>query len=718
MAKPKKAAKLKLTDLKEKFDEGYAHGTITREQGADDLIFAVVTQWDDNLLGETQLQFKGEFNILRKAIRHILAELRANPVQVDFDPVDQDRKDGADLLDGLYRGDDRRNTSIEAYNTAAQEAVICGVGAWYLYTEYVTTRGGDTSQVIRRKPIYEANNKCFWDPNARLQDKADAKWVAVLHTFSQPAYADLVEELTGEEFHGDFESFKFPQQSYVFPWVSQDAHVYVVDFYERTEVTDTLYTMVDSLDNEVVVSAMDLGDEHIEELIALGYTVEEEKEVSRHIVTKYIASGDEILKEEVIAGEYIPVIPMYGERQFVEEEEYYEGITRLAKDPQRLRNFMLSYLADLVSRSPRAKPIFAAEQIQGYEDMYAETGSENNYPYLLQNLVTLNGEQLPVGPVSMMPNAEIPPALMMGIEQSRIAVEDVADPGLPKDFAAIDISTKSLNALMDRIDQQSVVYQQNIKHAKRRDGEVYASIAAEVYSNPRTVMLQQADGTRKSAQVMEQIIDKNTGEMVTINDLRNIQFDVYADVGQTYQSQKEASIDNLKEMSANLPEGDETKAVMTLTLASLVEGDAFKPVRQFARKKMVTTGLAEPQNAEEEAWVQEASEQQQAPDPMLELAQAEKMKGEAQMVDAETKRMAAETNAKKIQIDGQTSQQEAQIKAFDSQTKRLQVQVAAEEAGAKLNLQQGEIMQRNIDNRSKMEIEREKVRASLRARAS
>ena len=118
---------------------------------------------------------------------------------------------------------------------------------------------------------------------------------------------------------------------------------------------------------------------------------------------------------------------MYGERSFVEGEEYWEGITRLAKDPQRLRNFQMSYLADIVSRSPRPKPIFTPEQIQGFEPMYEESGADNNYPYLLQNSKNANGEPLTMGAVAVMPEQTMPQALMASIELTRQAVEDVAN---------------------------------------------------------------------------------------------------------------------------------------------------------------------------------------------------------------------------------------------------------------------------------------------------
>ena len=42
-----------------------------------------------------------------------------------------------------------------------------------------------------------------------------------------------------------------------------------------------------------------------------------EKEVERYEITRYIASGAMILDSQVIAGDNIPIIPMYGERAYV-----------------------------------------------------------------------------------------------------------------------------------------------------------------------------------------------------------------------------------------------------------------------------------------------------------------------------------------------------------------------------------------------------------------
>ena len=121
---------ISLCDLKEMQDKSYSRGIITREKSSEDLVFYWVTQWQDDALGVSSLQFKGEFNILRKAGRQIMSDLRSNPVQVDFEPMQETRKDSADLLDGIYRADDRVNTALEAYDNGSNEAIVAGVGAW------------------------------------------------------------------------------------------------------------------------------------------------------------------------------------------------------------------------------------------------------------------------------------------------------------------------------------------------------------------------------------------------------------------------------------------------------------------------------------------------------------------------------------------------------------------------------------------------------------
>jgi hypothetical protein len=687
---------LDLDQIKKMVDKGYQSGQTGRQQASDDLVFARVTQWDDNLLEDTNLAFRGEFNILKKAHRQIMGDLAANPVQVDFEPKDENRDDGADLLDGMYRADDRLNTSQEAYTYASADAVDGGFGAWELFTEYSSSRMGDLNQVIRRKFIPEAVNCVFWDPNAKRQDKSDAKYCCVIEPFSEDGYKDLVKELTGEDDASPVD-FRSPEHSYTFPWSGsgEGAKFYVGRFYHVEKIKDTALTFVDPMGTETILLQSQL-DDVMDDMIDAGYEIVAEKDLERFQVTRYIMSGQEILKEEVIAGEYIPIIPMYGERYIVEGEEYYTGITRLAKDPQRLRNFQMSYLADIVSRSPRPKPIFFAEQIQGFEDMYDIAGVDNDYPYLLQNRKDANGNDLPIGPVAAMPDQPIPQALAASIELTRQAVEDVANPGIPQDIADPDLSGKAVIALQNRMDKQSYIFQHNLKFAKRRDGEVYASMAVEIMDSPRKMTVAKPDGTTMQVETMTHVIDAETGEVKVLNDLTNMEFDVYSDIGPSYDSQKEQTIDRLAAMAESVALTDPTlHKALILKILELTDGVNTDDIREYARKQLVLTGFKEPETDEEKQMLAEAQQTQQ-PDANMVLAMAEDKKGQAQQMEAQTKLLVAQSNSA-------NEQAKRQIDGFNAETKRMDTQVDAQEAGANIDFKRIDAMGKQLDNVQKQQ---------------
>lgn len=685
---------LELIDLKRLHDKAYQANQVTREQAADDLVFYWVTQWDDQLLSDSQLQYRGQFDIVRKAGRQILSALKQNPVQPDFKPKQESRTDDAELMDGMYRADDRRLESQEAYDYASQDSVICGFGAWELYTDYETNQIGDENQRIHRKFIPEANNNCFFDPNAVRLDKSDAKYVSILYKYTEDGYKDLVEELTGERpLTVSQASFATPEESFTFPWVAESKKFYVVCFYHREKVRDKVITFADPFGSTLMVQESKVN-EIMDELVDAGYNVEDERVIERWHVTKYIASGREIIKSYDVAGENIPVVPVYGERTTIEGEEYYEGIVRLAKDPQRLRNFQMSYLADIVSKSPRNKPMFFPEQVQGFERMYEETGADNNYPYYLLNRKAEDGTDLPQGVAGQMPDQEIPAALAASIQLSREAVEDVANPALPQNLADPDLSGKAVLALQSRLDQQNYQFQHNFKFAKRRDAEIYASMASEIIDTPRTVMIETPDGQTKAVQIMEQVIDRESGEAITINDLTNLEFDVYAEIGQNFQTQKQQTREDLISIGTYLAPEDPLRKIVTMKTLELMDGVALDDVRNHIRKELLVMGIKEPETEEDVMIVQQAQQKGQQPDAATIMAMAEDKKGEADIL-REKRGMI------KDKADIINKRTEIQIDAFDAQTNRSKVMVEAQEKGVNIKNKTIEAEGKHLDNQKK-----------------
>ncbi len=696
---------LELKELKKLHDKAYNSGQVTRERASDDMVFYHITQWDDQILAGTQLGYRGEFNVLKKAGRQISADLASNPVQVDFQPKDETREDAAELADGMYRNDGNHNTSLEAFESAKQESVVCGVGAWELYTEYVSARSGDKKQVIKRRPLIEANNNIMWDPNAKLLDKSDADYCSRLDAYSEDGYKNLVKELTGEELLTiSNDSFKHPEHSYAFPWIGgKGKKIYVVSFWHRVKIKEKVLTMEDPFGDTMELRESAL-EKVMDEMIDAGYTIDEDltKKVERWQVTKYIASGAKILDATVIAGEHIPVVPTYGEHAYIEGEEHYEGVTRLAKDPSRLRNFGLSYVADIVSRSPRPKPIYYPEQIAGYERMYEGSGADNNFPYVLQNRKTMDGEDLTGIELRTTPEQTMPRALVAMLDLTRQAVEDVAQPGIPQQgrqgsprIAEPNLSGKAVLALQARLDMQSLVYQEHYKHALRRDAEIWASMAPEVYDVPRKTMVELPDGTKQEKEIMQAVVDEETGDIVYLNDLRNAEFEIYSKIGPSYTSQREQTVEVLEKMLEGMMPDDPKRSILELKLMELSDGVDLDEIRDWARMELVLQGIRKPETDEEKAALEEAQNKEPEPDAAMVLAMAEDKKGQADLMESEQK-------TKQMLLDNDNEKANQAIKVFEAQTKRIEAETKARVAGVTIRKTSVETIGEQLDNEGKI----------------
>lgn len=694
-----------LIKLKELHDKAYEFSQTTRDNASDDLVFAFINQWDADFLTNSTLGYRGEFDVLIKGIRQVLSDLAENPIQLDFEPVDQERQDAAELLDGIYRTDDNNNLSIESYENAKQEVVACGVGAWEIFTEYSSLRTNNKDQVIRRRPIFESCNTVFWDPNAILLDKSDAKYVSYLKAYSADGYKDLVEELTGEELDSvNVADFKSPNQSYTFPWIEGDSEViYVTNFYFREKIKTKLITMTNPVGDSFELleeNLKDISDDMMDE----GWNIEDEKDITVWQVTKYIASGAEILNGEmgddeerlgeVIAGEYIPIIPVYGQHAVVEGNEHYEGLTRRAKDPQRLRNFALSYIADIVSRSSRPKPIYWQEQIAGFEAMYSENGIDDNFPYRLMNMKTANGEHLPLSPIGVTPEQPMPQALAALIGLTREAVDDVANAGMPQDVSDPDASGKAIKLLQSRIDMQATIYQQHYKHSKRHDGVVYASMASEIYDVPRKVSLTLKDGTKKESEVMQTVVDKETGKIVVLNDLSNTEFNVTSTAGPSYSSQKEETQEKLGLMIQGMQPGDPKRTILELKMLEGMDGVDVEDLRDYSRKELILLGVRKPDTPEEEQMLKESQEKGTEPSAEMLMGMGEKMKGQAALEKNQIE-------LTKIQLNSNNEEMKRTVDGYKIKIEEQKVQIEAQKVQAEISNKEADTLSKKLDNIAK-----------------
>lgn len=436
------------------------------------------SQWEGPLWDQYANKPKFEVNKVHLAVIRIINEYRNNRITVDFISKDgEERDDMADTCDGLYRADEHDSVADEAYDNAFEEAVGGGFGAWRLRTVYEDEEDPDNDkQRIRIEPIFDADSSVFFDLEAKRQDKADAKRCFVITAMTRDAYKDT--------WNDDPTSWPKIIHQYEFDWCTPDV-VYVAEYYRVEEKTETVRIFRTIAGEEERYTQADFDkDETLEETLEAVGTVEvRRKKFKTRSVHKYIMSGGKILEDAgYIAGKCIPIVPVYGKRWFVDNIERCMGHVRLAKDAQRLKNMQLSKLGEISALSSVEKPILTPEQVAGHQVMWAEDNLKD-YPYLLINPITdQNGNQAVSGPVAYTRSPAIPPAMAALLQITEQDMQDILGNSQQADKMVSNISGKAVEMIQSRLDMQTFIYMSNFAKGMKRCGEIWLSMAREVYS--------------------------------------------------------------------------------------------------------------------------------------------------------------------------------------------------------------------------------------------
>ncbi|WP_313109084.1 portal protein [Atlantibacter sp.] len=637
----------RLDSILRKFDADWSASDEARTEATNDLFFSRVSQWDDWLSDYTTLQYRGQFDVVRPVVRKLVAEMRRNPIDVLYRPKDGAKPDAADVLMGMYRTDMRHNSAKIAVNIGVREQIEAGVGAWRLVTQYEDNNPTSNNQVIRRVPIHEACSHVIWDCNSKQMDKSDAKHCTIITPLSKSGWEEFAEEYGLDA--DDIPSFQSPDNGLIFPWMSAGV-IYVGEHYEVEEKKEKVFIYLDPMTGEPVsYFQKDIADV-IDDLAEKGYVKVSERKVKRRRVYKSIITLTEILKDrELVAGEHIPIVPVFGEWGFAGDKEVYEGVVRLTKDGQRLRNMIMSFNADIVARNPRKKPVFFPEQIAGYEHMYSDS---DDYPYYLQNQKDENGTDFPIGPIAYMENPEVPQANAYMLEAATNAVKEVATLGVDAQAANGQIAFDTVNQLNMRADLETYVFQDNLATAMRRDGEIYASMVNDVYDVPRQVTITLEDGSEKDVQLYSEMIDLATGQHVVTNDIRG-RYECYTDTGPSFQSMKEQNRAEIQELLAKVPPGTPEWQMLLLQYFTLLDGKGVELMREYANKQLVVMGLKKPETPEEMQMVQQAQSQPQQPSPEAIQAQGVLLTGQADLINAQAKQAQIQVEAAKVEAQNQ-----------------------------------------------------------------
>lgn len=580
---------------------------------------------------------------VKRGVQKIERDYRSNRLQVNFRAASGDASaETAETLDGIYRADAYHFKAQQARDNAFSEALKGGFGAYRLTNEWADPydKDSDAQRINPAMTIVDADQSVFFDANSKLYDKSDAMFAWVLTAMTPQAFAAA----WGDDKRTSWDN-NLPKLYY--DWY-QPTVIRIAEYYEVEDKSERLYIFTQTLTgDEERWFASDITAEDRAEKQTLGWQARA-RAVKRRRVHKYIMSGAEVLEDQgYIAGSCIPIVPVYGNREYVDNMERFTGYVQDRMDSQRNYNARVSKLAETDALAPREIPIFAAEQMPPHIAGLWARQNIDRHPYAVVNplLDPITGQIVSAGAIGTVSPPTLSPvtAALLQIANADL-MEDENDGA---DEVKSNTSAEAMDLAATRIDAKSGIYIDNMRQSVQREGEIYLSMAADVYYEPgREVDTLTEDGEDGVAELVVPMTDKATGVYSIHNDFARGRYKVISDVTEATSTRRDKTVRAaLNAVQAAGSIGDNEAGQVALSIAFYnMDGEGTDALQKFGRQRLVKMGLVEP-NDEEKAAMEKAAQQ---PDPAAQITQAQVI---ALAASSDKDKSAAELNRAKV---GQT----------------------------------------------------------------
>lgn len=620
-----------------------------RELSLEDRRFYSISgaQWEGAVGDQFANRPKIEVNKVLLAITRIFNEYRNNRVSARFLPKGGTiNNELADFVAGLYRADQQDSIADEALDNAFEEAVGGGFGGFRLTNDYEDEYDEDNErQRIMWEPIPDADSCLYFDSGAKRQDKSDAGFAFLLTGMTREAFESQYPE-------HEVSSWERPVDDSYFDW-EQPELIYVGEYYVVEEKNQRVYfyRTIDGQTEKYTQKQFDENEGLAARLNGMGTVRVGMRDLKRRKIRKWIMSGAGVIEDcGHIAGTEIPLVPVYGKRWFVDGKERFMGHVRPVKDAQRLKNMQVSTLAESAARGGEELPIFTPEQIQGHEQVWANSAVERP-AFLVVNPIEVDGQEAPTGPLDYTRTPTVPAAMAALLQMTDADISELLGGQEAGDEIEANLSGKAVELVQNRLDMQSFIYMSNFAKAERRAAEIWLSMAAELYkAEDYSAKIIKDDDKPDFVQMDETEMDEDTGKPVRKYDLTRAKFDVDVDIGPTSASKRSATVRALTQMLPLLADPQDQAVVSAMTLMNM-EGEGIEPTRKWFRQKLIAMGVIEPTKEEQKEIEEAQASEPQQPDPQGIYLMAEAQKAGAQAQESQARTMKAVADTEKAEAE-------------------------------------------------------------------
>ena len=536
-----------LREAKERFKRGQDWETGWRKLYIDDVKFANGDadngwQWPDAVKENRDQNNRPCLTVNRtKTIVNRLAnEAKKNPPEPRIKPVgDKVSFESAQVWQELIRHIQYISNFAAVHGQAKENQLEGGMGNWMIVHDYVDDESFD--QELRILPLDPMN--VMLDCDIKQVDGSDAMW------------GFIFEEYNRKEFHRLYPTVMIPPPRAPGiddrdDWIRSDS-VRVAQYYRIVISNDELVYMEDESGDswtgrlsEIPARWKAMVKDYREGRAGADFR---SREIKHRQLEWYKIIGSEIIDSDLKrAGKYIPIIRMPGRERKIENRLHRAGIVRALKDPQRMYNYNTSGEVEVVALQTKTPWVVPGAAIEGNEAAWGAATTQNA-AYLAFRHVDDEGNEIPA------PQRPEPPAPAQGfLEGLRIAAAEMemasgiqlsqeVNPNLERTPKAIDERVRASEVInYDFVATEML--------AIRHTAIVLMDLAPHIYDTQRVVQVQAKDGTFRNITIDPDqehgYQEQDTAEENTVKVLFNPKvgkFAIEADVGPSYQTQREES---------------------------------------------------------------------------------------------------------------------------------------------------------------------------------
>lgn len=621
-----------------------------RRLAVEDIKFAQTEdgQWDENAKEKRKNRPRFTINRVAGAIDQLIGDQRQNRTDIKIRPVSGGaNEDTAKVFTGLIRNIESASKASNAYDCAFDEVVNGGFGGWRVITEFNDDDAFE--QDIKIKPLNTATTSLWFDDAAKEYDKRDANFAFV--TVDMPI-EEHKKRFPKSPMSGwsqiDFNSSSCQN------WHNENT-IKVAEYWVKTPITKVIALLSDGrvIDAEEEASVLD-------EMAAQGVTVKRTRKVKSHKVEMYLMDGSTILEgPKAWAGKFIPLIPMYGRQSHIEGQTYTRGIVRFAKDASRIYNYEISSVIETSALTPKDPIWYTPAQVKGHEAKFRNFTTQNS-PFMPYN-------SDPKAPGA--PQRGGAPAVQQGslsiIQNASMDIYHVTGMQPPSMGANPELKSGKAIQAQERLgDRGQFIFTDNLVKSQEYTAEILIDLIPRIYDMERQVRIMAQDGESESVFINQTVRDEQTGEDVLVNDLSMGKYDVVAESGPAFATQRQESANQILELITQSPEF--AALGMDLVAKDLPILESKELTKRF-RKVMIKQGTIDP--TEEEAEEMGLNEPQQ-PDP-----QQVAVTTNIEMQTADIQSKIEERDAKTLQT--QVDTQQATIDTYKTLMEAYEKQIAA-----------------------------------------